>query len=105
LSTFFIFEIIDLKKDAPDLLTVPQKIGLQKTKGLGLLLLFPFYFLEFFKSNVEHVQLLVNVILVVITTLFLHFANENRSRYYTAFWVESIPVLWLALIIGFRQLL
>jgi hypothetical protein len=99
-----IFEIIDLKKDDPDLLTVPQKIGISKTKALGYLLLISFYILEFFKSNVEHVQLLVNFILVVITTLFLHFSNENRNRYYTAFWVESIPVLWLALIIGFRQL-
>ncbi len=97
-----IFEIIDLKDDSPNLLTVPQKIGVQRTKWLGLFLLIPFYFLEFYKTKVDNIQLLVNVILVVVTTGFLFFANENRNRYYTTFWVESIPIFWLVLIICFR---
>ena len=42
-----VFEIIDLKKDDPSLMTVPQKIGVEKTKILGLLLLIPFYFWNF----------------------------------------------------------
>lgn len=98
-----IFEIIDLKDDDPTLFTVPQKIGVKKTKWLGYLLLIPFYFLEFFKTSVDELQLMVNVILVVVTATFLFFANEQRNRYYTTFWVESIPVFWLALIIGFQR--
>lgn len=98
-----IFEIIDLKDDDPKLFTVPQKIGVAKTKWLGFLLLIPFYFLEFFKTSVDSSQLMVNVILVVVTASFLYFANENRSRNYTAFWVESIPIFWLALLIGFQR--
>lgn len=97
-----IFEIIDLKDDDPSLFTVPQKIGVEKTKWLGFLLLIPFYFLEFFKTSVDENQLIVNVILVFVTAVFLLFANENRSRYYTTFWVESIPVFWLGLVIGFQ---
>lgn len=93
-----IFEIIDLKYDKPSLFTVPQKIGVKNTKKLGFLLLIPFYFLEFFKASVDEMQLLVNVILVTITAAFLFFANENRNRYYTTFWVESIPIFWLFLI-------
>lgn len=95
-----IFEIIDLKDDDPNLYTVPQKIGIAKTKSLGFLLLIPFYLLEFFKTNVETNQLIVNFILVFVTGGFLFFANENRSRYYTTFWVESIPIFWwLALVL------
>lgn len=95
-----IFEIIDSKDDDPTLFTVPQKIGIAKTKWLGFLLLIPFYFLEFFKIEVDSIQLIVNVILVVVTAGFLFFANENRSRYYTSFWVESIPIFWLGLIVS-----
>jgi hypothetical protein len=89
-----IFEIIDSKDDDPNLFTVPQKIGIAKTKSLSFLLLIPFYLLEFFKTNVETNQLILNFILVFVTGGFLFFANENRSRYYTTFWVESIPIFW-----------
>lgn len=95
-----IFEIIDLKDDDPTLFTVPQRIGVAKTKWLGFLLLIPFYFLEFFKTEIDRNQLIANVILVAITSSFLYFANEQRSRYYTTFWVESIPIFWLALLVG-----
>lgn len=99
-----IFEIIDLKDDDPKLFTVPQRIGVQRTKWLGFLLLIPFYFLEFFKTSVDSVQLTINVILVLVTASFLYFANENRNRYYTTFWVESIPIFWLGLVVGMYYL-
>lgn len=89
-----IFEIIDLANDDPHLQTVPQQIGVRQTKIAGLLLLIPFYFLEFLKTNFEQRQLIVNLILVSIISLFLLFANEKRSKYYTSFWVESVPILW-----------
>lgn len=93
-----IFEIIDLKTDDPSLETVPQKIGVRKTKIVGVFLLIPLYLLEFFKSTVDGNQLFINAILVVVTAIFMVFANENRSKYYTSFWVESIPIFWLFLL-------
>ncbi|NGY37322.1 hypothetical protein FQU23_007310 [Flavobacterium sp. XN-5] len=94
-----IFEIIDLANDDPHLQTVPQQIGVKKTKIVGLLLLIPFYLLEFFKTNFIEKQLIVNLVLVVVLSLFLIFANEKRSRYYTSFWVESIPVFWWLMVV------
>jgi hypothetical protein len=38
------FEILDLTTDDPHLQTVPQRIGVKKTKIVGLSLLLPFYF-------------------------------------------------------------
>jgi len=93
-----IFEIIDLKNDDPDLQTVPQKIGVKNTKRLNLFLLLPFYFLEFFKSTVDYNQLIVNVFLVLMVGLFTVFANPGRPKYYTLFWVESVPVFWLGMV-------
>lgn len=94
-----IFEIIDSKDDDPELMTVPQKIGVQKTKWLNLILLVPFYCLEFFKSEIDLKQLGVNIVLVIATALFTIFATPNRPKYYTLFWVESIPIFWLGLVL------
>jgi hypothetical protein len=94
-----IFEILDLNTDDPHLKTVPQLIGVNKTKIVGLLLLIPFYFMEFFKTNFIEKQLLVNFVLVVMLAGFLIFANGNRSKYYSSFWAEGIPILWWLMMI------
>jgi len=104
LILILIFEINDLKYDDIRLKTVPQTIGVLKTKYLIGLLLIPFYFLEFLKVNYYGNQWIINLILVCVIALFTYYANPNRSKYYTLFWVESIPVLWYLLIILFNFL-
>lgn len=102
-----IFEIIDLTNDDPHLKTVPQQIGVRQTKILGYLLLMIFCGLEFFISNIHFkgnfqsslVQLLLILFIAVITALFLLFSNEKRSKYYTSFWVECIPILWWLMVV------
>lgn len=97
-----IFEIIDLKHDEASLKTVPQRLGMQKTKWLNLFLLVPFYFLEFLKSDFQVQQLWINLILILVLALFTVFASPQRSKYYTSFWVESVPVFWWILVVFFR---
>lgn len=98
-----IFEIIDLKEDHPELKTVPQTIGIKKTKILGVFLLCLFYGIEFLVSSHKVSQFLPNGILAVIIILFLIFASEKKSKYYTTFWVESLPILWLLLSVWLRN--
>jgi len=93
-----IFEIIDLKEDNPSLKTVPQKIGVKNTQLLNIMLLAVFYFLEFFKTFVDRQQLMVNIALVLAVGLFALGASPQRSKYYTLFWVESVPIFWLGLV-------
>ena len=94
-----VFEIIDMSNDDPYLQTVPQKIGAKMTKKLGITLMILFYFLEFMKSNFDVKQLIVNFVLVVLVSLSLLFVNEERSKYYTSLWVESIPILWWLMVV------
>ncbi len=93
-TLILIFEIIDLKTDDPHLKTVPQQIGIKSTKILGFALLIIFWGLGFFNGDFQFFELLLHFVIAIIIALFLFFANENRSKYYTSFWVESIPVLW-----------
>lgn len=95
-----IFEIIDLKEDDPFLKTIPQQIGVRNTKILNLVLLIPFYFLEFLKSTIDDKQLLINILLVIIVAIFTVFAHPKRNKYYTLFWVESIPIFWLGMVMA-----
>lgn len=97
-----IFEIIDLKEDDPSLKTVPQTIGIKNTKILGIILLTIFFFLEFLLTTYKTSQLLINGILAFVVLCFTVFADEKKSKYYTTFWVESIPILWFLLIVLFR---
>lgn len=96
-----IFEIIDLKNDDLSLKTVPQRLGVYRTKMLNLFLLIPFYCLEFFKSDFQIIQLWINLILIAVIALFTVFSSPKRSDYYTSFWVESIPVFWWILVLVF----
>lgn len=95
LVLLFIFEIIDLAWDDPHLKTVPQQIGVKRTKWLGLFLLLVFLILELLRPDENNREITANLLLIGVTTVFLVGANEHRSRYYTTFWVESIPVFWL----------
>ena len=89
-----IFEIIDLKLDDPHLKTVPQQIGVVKTKRVGVMLMIVFLLLEFLSTDFRIEFFALKSALAITTILFLLFSNENRSRYYASFWVESIPVFW-----------
>lgn len=96
-----IFEIIDLKFDDPHLKTVPQQIGVFKTKQIGVVLMLIFVLLEFLSEDFISEFFLVKTGLAATTILFLVFVHENRSRYYASFWVESIPILWFLLLLIF----
>ena len=92
------FEILDSETDDKNLKTLPQRFGIFKTKLFGICLLFPFVVLEFFKDNFE----ISSVIIALITGLFIGFTNLKRDKYYTSFWVESVPISWLIMLMIFR---
>lgn len=96
-----IFEIIDLAKDDPHLKTVPQQIGVKRTKKLGYILLLIFCVLELFNSNFNYniEYLLLVIAIAIIVALFLAVVNQKRSKYYTSFWVESVPILWWLMLV------
>ncbi len=91
------FEIRDMQFDSLKLSTIPQKIGLMKTKLIGVLLLILFFLLEFMKNGNTENKILIVVIISIITLYFLIFSNKKNQKYYSSFWVEGIPILWVLL--------
>lgn len=91
------FEIRDLQYDSLRLSTIPQKIGVKSTKVMGILLLLFFYVLNFFKDTINNELLLSYLVIAVTTAVFLLLSKERQPKFYSSFWVESIPIIWLIL--------
>ncbi len=95
------FDIRDLKFDNKNLKTLPQVLGVQKSKVLGLLFLMLFLGLEFFKSPVSIIQFRTHLIIAILSLVFLFRSTPNQNKYYSAFFVESLPIVWLLLLFIF----
>jgi len=95
------FDIRDVISDSKSLKTLPQILGVKVSKWLGFAFLVLFVFLTFFKENISNAEVLITIVISIITALFLWFSSPERSRYYTGFWVEAIPLFWLILILLF----
>jgi len=96
------FEIRDLRYDSLKLSTVPQTIGVKQTKVIGVMLLVVFFFLELFKDEITFSGVLILLIISIITLLLLVFSKIEQGKYYSAFWVEGLPILWLILLLLFN---
>lgn len=94
------FEIYDSQFDKESLHTLPQRFGIRKAKLFGILLVIPFLVLEFLKVNSSLTVIPVGI----ITVLAIHFTSLKRNEYYTSFWVESIPIVWLILLLVFNKM-
>lgn len=92
------FEIRDLKFDMAQLYTIPQKLGVSKTKVLGFILLGGFFLLEFFKVDTNFGYILSLTAITVILIFFIRNTKIRQGKYYSSFWVEGIPILWWGLL-------
>ncbi len=91
------FEIYDSQFDKLTLNTIPQRIGIRNAKLFGMLLIIPFIVLEFLKVNAS----LTVIPIGLLTVLAIHFTTLRKGKFYTSFWVESIPIVWLVLVFLF----
>ncbi|OBX22665.1 hypothetical protein BAA08_07570 [Bizionia sp. APA-3] len=95
------FEIRDMQFDSIKLATIPQKIGIKNTKIMGVILACLFFGLEFFMPEKTQSKLLIQFGITVLVILSILFSRKNQGKYYSGFWVESIPILWLLLTLLF----
>ena len=99
-------EIVDVAADSKTIYTLPQKIGIQNIKYLGYALLFLCVFLHFYTLHfVVDIAIFIEIFIAIVIATFIFFATENRSKYYTGFWVESIPIVWMFLVFVFGDVL
>ena len=96
------FDIRDVQFDAISLQTIPKKIGVEKTKKLGVGMLVFALVLEFLSST-EITNKSPFMLFFFLLILFLMRAKINQSKYYSSFWVESLPIVWWLILLGFHK--
>ncbi|MBR9844714.1 MAG: hypothetical protein GYB35_00740 [Algicola sp.] len=96
------FEIRDLNYDSLKLSTIPQRIGVRQTKVAGFLLSLVVVILEYFKDDINRSHLQSLVVIVIVSLVFIKFSTQQQGKYYSAFWVESLPIFWLILLLVLR---
>lgn len=93
------FDIRDVYIDSKFLSTLPQLLGIKRSKIIGYLMLVLFISLDFFKNESDTIFKLITV--SIVTAIFLMQSSPKRTRYYTSFWVETIPIFWYVLVLIF----
>lgn len=88
------FDIRDVQYDAISLQTIPKKIGVENTKKFGYVLLLLCLVLEFMISPNSHFRTAFLGVFFLLLFLLMR-AQVNQSKYYSSFWVEAVPILWL----------
>lgn len=98
------FEIRDLGYDVLELKTLPQQLGLQKTKVLGVILLLVCIFMEGLKGQFSDWHFTSLVIVCTSIAVLLIISEKKQSKYFASFWVESIPIIWLGIFLLLTEL-
>lgn len=98
------FEIRDLRFDESELDTIPQKLGVQKTRIFGVCLLVLIFFIELFQRSFQNLEFAVLSLILVISGVMLWAARRIQHRYYASFWVEAVPIFYLLLLLFAERL-
>lgn len=96
------FDIRDVDYDAISLQTIPKKIGVKKTKKLGVILLVFSLVLEYFLASNTSVKTPF-MLFFFLTIIFLMRAKIKQPKYYSSFWVEALPIFWCTFLLGIRN--
>lgn len=96
------FEIRDLELDFQNVKTLPHKIGVPQTKRLGLFLLLIALTIEFITNNNLTSRNIFFGVCCVLLMLLMR-AKTTQSKYYSSFWVESLPIFWWLVLLGFSN--
>jgi 4-hydroxybenzoate polyprenyltransferase len=102
------FEIRDLTQEKTrGNVTLPQLIGVQTSKMMGLLLLFLFVILVYFqfRNSMQHDVLIPLYLSAIVAGLLIFFSSENKSNYYFRIFVDGTMHLQFLLLILFSNFL
>lgn len=95
LATMVPFEIRDIKWDDPSMRTLPHSIGIRGAKVVGFFSILCVFFIELWYHKWTWSSMIGTGLVSLVTLCMLYASKPKQSRYYAAFWVEALPVLWV----------
>lgn len=94
------FDIFDLSYDSVKLATIPQRIGVKRAKIMGIILILAFFLIEFMKDELVDKNISITAVVSMLSILALLLSRKGQSKYFSQFWVESIPIIWAMMVIA-----
>ncbi|WP_339701624.1 hypothetical protein [uncultured Marixanthomonas sp.] len=99
------FEIRDLPYDDSVLGTLPQTLGMTGTNTLVTVLAGVSFIIEGFTKEL-YIPYSISLLFICLLSAFMvFFAKKEQSKYYASFWVEGLPIVWLAVLLLLRHFL
>ena len=92
------FEIRDIQFDPPEIKTIPKKIGIKRTKLLGISLITISFLMVFLRDDIYWDELASRLLITLLVVFLIARTPHYATKYYAAFWVEAVPIIWLATI-------
>lgn len=87
------FDIRDMRYDKKSLQTIPQLIGVERTKKFGFVLLLVTLIIEFFVTPNSSFKFSYGIVFFILLIL-LQRSKIKQSKYYASFLVEAVPIIW-----------
>jgi hypothetical protein len=97
------FDIRDAYFDFPDLKTLPQLIGIKNSKVVAILAMVIFALLECYRIQDIDASFMALILITVLSIVLILGSGLGQKRFYSSFWVESIPVFWYILLLTFAD--
>jgi hypothetical protein len=96
------FEISDLSYDAEGLGTLPQRLGISRTKLLAFVWILLFIGFDYLIREEMSKEFFITLGLSFGLVFAIWKSGIKKSKYFTSFWVESIPIVWFLLLLLIR---
>jgi hypothetical protein len=91
------FDIRDAEFDSQELSTLPQIIGVGASKITAIAALVIYMVIARWSEAQFPISFWVDALVMSVSIVLISFSGRRRSRYFTAFWIEGIPVFWYLL--------
>jgi hypothetical protein len=93
------FDIRDAQFDVPGLHTIPQLLGVNTSKIVAVLALFAVVVIDMRSDHQDSLFFWINLLIMVLSMVMVLFSGIKRQRFYTAFWIEALPIFWYLLLL------
>jgi len=88
------FEIRDLKYDSNELRTIPQIFGIKKSKYISYVFILIFISISLVNTTTR-IDFISDILISFILFFIIYKTKKNQTKYFSSFWVESVPVYWV----------
>ncbi|NNG10554.1 MAG: hypothetical protein HKM92_10300, partial [Arenibacter sp.] len=83
----------------PELKTLPQRFGHQKTKLLGVVGIVIFFLITFLKDWLTPLELISKALISLLLGVLILNTQRKQPKYFSSFWVEATPIFWWVVIL------